>query len=102
MSVQRVPLLGAVGPLQFEVVQHRLLSEYAAESRLENAPWQYIRWIRRKDGAPVVENEILPPSETSFARDADGNSILLLSSTWPLRFFADRNPQFELLETPPA
>ena len=29
-----VPLLGAVGPLQFEVVQFRLESEYGAESRL--------------------------------------------------------------------
>ena len=38
-AVQRVPLLGAVGPLQFEVVQFRLESEYGAESRLESAPW---------------------------------------------------------------
>ena len=28
-SGQKVPLLGAVGPLQFEVVQFRLESEYA-------------------------------------------------------------------------
>ena len=34
-SAQRVPLLAAVGPLQFEVVQYRLQSEYGAESRLE-------------------------------------------------------------------
>ncbi len=33
---QRVPLLGAVGPLQFEVVQYRMQSEYGAESRLEH------------------------------------------------------------------
>ena len=32
---QRVPLLAAVGPLQFEVVQYRLESEYGAPSRLE-------------------------------------------------------------------
>ena len=29
----RGPLLGAVGPLQFEVVQYRLQTEYGAESR---------------------------------------------------------------------
>src|SRR5205823_9059292 len=34
-SAQRVPLLGAVGPLQFEVVQYRMQTEYGAESRLE-------------------------------------------------------------------
>ncbi len=99
-ALQRVPLLGAVGPLQFEVVQYRLLAEYAAESRLENASWQYIRWLRRKDGGPVEEGELQPPSDTSLARDAAGNPVLLLAATWPLRFFADRNPHIELSETP--
>ena len=101
-ALQRVPLLGAVGPLQFEVVQYRLLAEYAAESRLENAPWQTIRWLRRKDGSPVVEREIQPPSDTTLARDAAGNLVLLLAATWPLRFFADRNPQIELCDSPGA
>ena len=35
-----VPVLAAVGPLQFGVVQFRLESEYNAVSRLEPAPWQ--------------------------------------------------------------
>ncbi len=39
---QRVPLLAAVGPLQFEVVQYRLESEYGAPSRLEAAPWEML------------------------------------------------------------
>src|SRR5512146_727240 len=38
-------LLAAVGPLQFEVVQYRLHSEYGAEARLETAPWQFLRWL---------------------------------------------------------
>ena len=37
-SSVKTPLLAAVGPLQFEVVQFRLESEYGAESRLESAP----------------------------------------------------------------
>src|SRR3954469_17838495 len=39
-ATQRVPLLGAVGPLQFEVVQYRMQTEYGAESRLESSPWK--------------------------------------------------------------
>ena len=35
-AVTKVPLLAAVGPLQFEVVQYRLQSEYGAESRPGN------------------------------------------------------------------
>src|SRR5689334_9652145 len=42
---QRLPLLGAVGPLQFEVVQYRMQSEYGAESRLEQGQWTVIRCL---------------------------------------------------------
>ena len=41
----KAPLLAAVGPLQFEVVQYRLESEYGAASRLEAAPWTVVRWL---------------------------------------------------------
>ena len=34
-----------LGPLQFEVVQFRLESEYGAASRLESAPWTVVRWL---------------------------------------------------------
>src|SRR5262249_3412960 len=44
-SATKVPLLAAVGPLQFEVVQYRLESEYGAESRLEAAAWSVMRWL---------------------------------------------------------
>jgi peptide chain release factor 3 len=101
-AVQRVPLLGAVGPLQFEVVQHRLLSEYGAESRLESAPWQYVRWLRRRDGAALIEGDIQRTSDTGLARDLEDRIVLLLSSTWPLRLFGERNPGLEILEAPPA
>src|SRR6266853_1271377 len=50
---QRVPLLGAVGPLQFEVVQYRMQSEYGAESRLEHAAWKVLRWAATEDDAPI-------------------------------------------------
>jgi peptide chain release factor 3 len=101
-ALQRVPLLGAVGPLQFEVVQHRLLSEYGAESRLETAPWQHVRWLSRRDGEPLTEAGIQRTSETTLARDGDDNITLLLPSTWALRFFSERNPDLEISEIPPA
>ena len=54
-----VPLLGAVGPLQFEVLQYRLEGEYAAETRIEQASWNIARWLKPKDGDPLA-----PGSET--------------------------------------
>src|SRR4051812_26466500 len=53
-SLQRVPLLGAVGPLQFDVLKYRLESEYGADCRLESAPWTIVRWIREKQTAATT------------------------------------------------
>src|SRR5439155_6174861 len=55
-STQRGALLGAVGPLQFEVVQYRLKSEYGAESRLELRPWKVLRWIMVENVLPIDDS----------------------------------------------
>jgi peptide chain release factor 3 len=47
------PILGAVGPLQFEVVVHRLAHEYGAEVRLLPAGYYAARWI----SGPAAELE---------------------------------------------
>ena len=100
LSGQRVPLLGAVGPLQFEVVQYRLSTEYGAESRIETTPWEHLRWLRRRDAAPWDDDEVLLPTGTSLARDGDDQPVLLLGDTWPLKFFAERNPGIEMSDLP--
>ncbi len=100
-AAQRIPLLGAVGPLQFEVVQHRLLAEYNAESRLETAPWNHIRWLRRKDGGPLTDADVNGTSDATVARDSNDRPVVLLPSEWPLRFFSERNPDLEILDAPP-
>ncbi len=98
-STQRVPLLGAVGPLQFEVVQYRLQSEYNAESRLETSPYQYARWARHKDGTPCGD-ELNLPTGTALAMDGDGKPVVLFPETWTMKFFTDRNADVELSELP--
>jgi peptide chain release factor 3 len=96
-AAQRVPLLGAVGPLQFEVVQYRLLTEYGAESRLEHAAWKIIRWTTTDS----LTDEVLP-SGARLATDAAGNTVILFAEQWSCDFFTDRNPQIKLLSLPPA
>ncbi len=101
-SVQRVPLLGAVGPLQFEVVQFRLQSEYSAESRLEPATWSVIRWVGRDaDGNPVAVEESALPTGARSARDAKGNLVLLFPNAWSCSYFTERNAGIPLSELPP-
>ena len=65
-ATQRVPLLGAVGPLQFEVVQYRMQTEYGAESRLEPGPWKVIRWVLEPERRSTIR--ILPTGARSALR----------------------------------
>jgi len=89
----QIPLLGAVGPLQFEVLQYRLESEYAAETRLENADWSLVRWLRpRKSGIDG------PPSLSlgaTLARDDRDQLVVLLPSEWAMKTFIDKNADWE-------
>jgi peptide chain release factor 3 len=98
-AVRRVPLLGAVGPLQFEVVQYRLQSEYGAESRLESAPWKILRWARSENGTPLEAAPL--PTGATLAYDAAGNAAILFAEEWSCNYFAERNPTVRLSALPP-
>ncbi|MCC7376378.1 MAG: peptide chain release factor 3 [Verrucomicrobiales bacterium] len=100
-SLSRVPLLGAVGPLQFEVVQFRLQSEYGAESRLETTPWSVIRWVTDPH-ADVVGLESKIPTGSRLARDAFGNLVILFPDNWACEFFVQRQPEVSLTSKPPS
>src|SRR5260370_5369771 len=97
-SAQRVPLLGAVGPLQFEVVQYRMQTEYGAESRLEQAAWKVLRWVVSEDGLPV--DSALLPTVSRLAFDAAGQTVFLFPEQWSCDFFAQRNPKAQLSTLP--
>jgi peptide chain release factor 3 len=93
-AAQRVPLLGAVGPLQFEVVQYRMQNEYGAQSRLEPAPWKIIRWAETEDGALLDGSQL--PTGARLASDAAGKPVILFAEQWSCDFFAQRNPRVRL------
>jgi peptide chain release factor 3 len=99
-SRQTTPLLGAVGPLQFEVLQYRLKDEYGAESRLEMMPWKILRWLE-----PTVEIKDLEqrlPQGASLALDDQKRWVVLFPTDWSFRYFPQNNASIKLLDTPPA
>jgi peptide chain release factor 3 len=95
-ALQKIPLLAAVGPLQFEVVQYRLESEYGAPSRLENASWEAFRWLNRG----VTAEAIKLPTGCRLAYDATGQPGVLFPSAWTRKYFGELNPGTDLLELP--
>jgi peptide chain release factor 3 len=92
------PLLGAVGPLQFEVLQYRLRDEYKAESILEMMSWRVLRWIESS-----LESEDLKqllPYGAALALDDQGRRVVLFDSDWSLKYFSERNPDIMFSDSP--
>lgn len=97
----QIPLLGAVGPLQFEVLQHRLENEYAADSRLEPADWSIARWLKPKSGDPLAPDARPALSlGTTLARDGHGWLVALLPSEWAMKTFIDKNEDWVISDQP--
>ena len=96
-SVARVPLLGAVGPLQFEVLQYRLETEYGAPPRLEHAPWKILRWID-PDGKPVAPTTL--PTGARLAADSRQRPVILFTADWELPYFLEKHPGVLLHKIP--
>ena len=95
-AVRKVPLLGAVGPLQFEIVQYRMESEYGAVSRIQNAPWTVARWL---DPDASVESLLLPQG-VRLVTDGQGRRVLLFPDDWNLRYFQGRNKDLKISHLP--
>jgi len=84
-------LLGAVGQLQFEVVQHRLNNEYDCDVRLENCQYTGARWITADTPAELREFENAYPLR--MARDAADTLAYLCTSPYDVRLAQERFPK---------
>jgi len=101
-TLVRVPLLGAVGSLQFDVLQYRLETEYGAATRRESAPWDIARWVLEKSGAQPSQRPLVKlPMDSALAKDAYGAWVVLLTNAWSARYFEENNPDYQVLHFPP-
>jgi peptide chain release factor 3 len=90
-------LLGAVGQLQFEVVQHRLKTEYDADVRLESCQYTGARWITAD--TPQELRQFTDAYPQRMAVDAAGALAFLCTSPYDVRLAQERFPKihFHLL-----
>ena len=88
-----LPILGAVGRLQFEVLQHRLKNEYACPVIMEPRSFQMARWLQ--GGWPE-------PSRYwgELVEDADGQPAILFENDWQRRTTAEKSPELTFLDHP--
>nr|WP_228099217.1 peptide chain release factor 3 [Granulicatella sp. 19428wC4_WM01] len=85
-------ILGAVGQLQFEVFQYRLLNEYNSEVVMSPMGNKIARWIKEEDLDPNMSS-----SRNLLARDRFGNPVFLFENSFAERWFADKYPDIELM-----
>ena len=89
-------IVGVVGTLQFDVFKHRMLSEYGVELRMENLPYEVLRFITK---SPCDEKDLNLSSDAELLEDYRGHKLLVFSSFWAIDFTIRRNPGLELSET---
>lgn len=88
-------IVGVVGVLQFEVLKYRLNHEYNVEIRMENLPYEHIRWIENKE---IDLNKLVGTSDMKKVKDMKGNPLLLWVNAWSIGMTLDRNEGLVLTE----
>jgi peptide chain release factor 3 len=84
-------LLGAVGPLQFEIVAHRLPTEYKVDAIYETPAITTARWLAYPDTG--VRRDFERQNAASLATDVDGNPVFLATSKYNLQVTIEHWPR---------
>ena len=84
-------ILGAVGQLQFEVFQYRLLNEYNSEVEMTPMGTKIARWIKPEDLNPNMSS-----SRNLLCKDRYDEPVFLFENQFAMRWFEDKYPDVEL------
>ena len=92
--LEREPILGAIGQLQFEVMQYRLKHEYNVEVRLEPLKFQHARWIGNPDFDP---DEFERDSGATCLLDIEQRPLVLFENDFRLQRALANHPDLEFI-----
>lgn len=92
------PILGAVGALQFEVLQYRLKSEYNVDVRMEKLPFLHARWV---EGSGFDPDFFERREDSRCLMDRDDLPVVLFKSDWSLRWAEENNKTIRFLKAAP-
>jgi peptide chain release factor 3 len=84
-------LLGAVGPLQFEIVAQRLASEYNVDAIYDTANISTARWLTFPD--ETTRRNFEREQAAALATDVDGNAVFLATNKYNLQVTVERWPK---------
>jgi peptide chain release factor 3 len=82
-------IYGAVGKLQFEVIQYRLKDEYGAEIDISFLPYHFSAWI-------IGDISIYKKTSNSIlVKDRWGKFMALFGSQWDKNYVINENPKLQ-------
>ena len=90
-------ILGAVGPLQFDVVAHRLKDEYKVECQFESVSVATARWVACDDARMLAEFE--KKAHDNLARDHGDQLVYIAPTKVNLNLTEERWPDIVFRET---
>ena len=89
-------IVGVVGVLQFDVLEHRMRTEYGVEIRREPLDYRFVRWIEE---CPCEPPDLKLSSSTTVAADRFDRPVLLFQNEWSIRWAEENNKGLKLAET---
>jgi len=89
-------IVGAVGPLQFEVMADRIRTEFDVPVLFEPTGLYMARWVEADSQALL--KDFIEANKTSIAEDHDGMPVYLARNAWHLDRGADDWPDIRFLK----
>jgi peptide chain release factor 3 len=83
------PILGAVGALQFEVLEFRIKNEYGSDIVLNKLPYTVCRWVSSPKGEKIDPRQFERGESSVVLEDKDGAMVVLFRNEWSLRWAID-------------
>jgi peptide chain release factor 3 len=91
--LERDPILGAVGVLQFEIIAHRLQSEYGVAARMRPLRYLCARWVEGEFNPAKFER----PGYSTCVLDAESRPLVLFETEYALRTATHENPNLRFV-----
>lgn len=92
-------VIGAVGQLQFDVLEYRLKNEYNADILMHFLTYELARWL---DGENINVKAMKGMDRGMTVLDKKERLVVLFPNEWSLQWAQENNPRVEFLPVPPS
>jgi peptide chain release factor 3 len=90
-------IVGAIGPLQLDVVADRALNEYNVQITFEPTNYTAARWLKSDDEKAL--QKFIKSNLNQVLSDRDGDPVYLSAGAWDLSFKEQNNEAIRFLKT---